>query len=200
MKILLIGASGTIGQAVYQELAPRHEIITAGRNSGDLRVDLRDLASVQALYAAAGPVTAVVSTAGNVHFGAMAEMTPELLGVGLADKLMGQVNLVLAGQHLLQDGGSFTLVSGVLSADPIVYGSSASMVNGALDSFVRAAAIELPRGLRINVVSPTVLSESLPSYGPYFRGFEAVAAAKVARAFSKSVEGKQTGQVYIVQG
>ncbi|WP_373973964.1 short chain dehydrogenase [Chitinibacter sp. SCUT-21] len=200
MKILLIGANGTIGQAVHQELAARHDIITAGRNSGDIRVDLKDFASVQAMYAQAGAVDAVISAAGNVHFGTLADMSPELMGIGLADKLMGQVNLVLAGQHLLNDGGSFTLITGVLTHDPIVYGSNASLVNGGLESFVRAAAIELPRGLRINAISPSVLIESLPSYGPYFRGFEPVAAAKVARAFSKSVEGQQTGQVYNVVG
>lgn len=199
MKILLIGANGTIGQAITQELAPRHDIITAGRNSGDVRVDLKDFASVQAMYAQVGAIDAVISAAGNVHFGALADMTPELMGIGLADKLMGQINLVLAGQHVLNDGGSFTLTSGILSHDPIVYGSSASMVNAGIDGFVISAAIELSRGLRINAVSPSVLTESLGSYGPFFRGFESVAAAKVARAFSKSVEGKQTGQVYSVQ-
>ncbi|QLI81386.1 short chain dehydrogenase [Chitinibacter fontanus] len=200
MKILLIGANGTIGQAITQELAPRHDIITAGRNSGDVRVDLKDFSSVQAMYAQVGAVDAVISAAGNVHFGALAEMTPELMGIGLADKLMGQINLVLAGQHVLNDGGSFTLTSGILSHDPIVYGSSASMVNAGIDGFVISAAIELTRSLRINAVSPTVLTESLASYGPFFRGFESVAATKVARAFSKSVEGKQTGQVYRVTG
>lgn len=200
MKILLIGANGTIGQAITQELAPRHDMITAGRNSGDVRVDLKDFSSVQAMYAQVGAVDAVISAAGNVHFGALAEMTPELMGIGLADKLMGQINLVLAGQHVLNDGGSFTLTSGILSHDPIVYGSSASMVNAGIDGFVISAAIELSRGLRINAVSPTVLTESLESYGPFFRGFESVAASKVARAFSKSVEGKQTGQVYRVAG
>lgn len=200
MKILLIGANGTIGQAITQELAPRHDIITAGRNSGDVRVDLKDFSSVQAMYAQVGAVDAVISAAGNVHFGALAEMTPELMGIGLADKLMGQINLVLAGQHVLNGGGSFTLTSGILSHNPIVYGSSASMVNAGIDGFVISAAIELTRGLRINAVSPTVLTESLGSYGPFFRGFESVAATKVARAFSKSVEGKQTGQVYRVTG
>lgn len=200
MKILLIGANGTIGQAITQELAPRHDMITAGRNSGDVRVDLKDFSSVQAMYEQVGAVDAVISAAGNVHFGALAEMTPELMGIGLADKLMGQINLVLAGQHVLNDGGSFTLTSGILSHDPIVYGSSASMVNAGIDGFVVSAAIELSRGLRINAVSPTVLTESLESYAPIFRGFEPVAATKVARAFSKSVEGKQTGQVYSVAG
>ncbi|AOY01186.1 short chain dehydrogenase [Jeongeupia sp. USM3] len=198
MKVLVIGASGTIGRAVVSELAPRHDILTAGRNSGDFRVDVTDLASVEQLFRDTGKVDAVVAATGNLHFGPLAEFTPAQYAIGLNDKLMGQVNLVLAGQHVLNDGGSFTLISGILSDDPIVYGSSASMVNSAIEGFVRGAAIELPRGLRINVVSPNVLVESLAGYGPYFRGFEAVPAARVALAYSKSVEGAQTGQVYAV--
>lgn len=198
MKIIVIGAAGTIGQAVVKELAARHEVISAGRNSGDVRVDLTDVASIEAMYQQVGPVDAVISTAGKVHFGALSEMGAAEYAIGINDKLMGQVQLVLIGQKYLNDGGSFTLVSGVLTDDPIVYGSSASMVNAGLEGFARAAAIELPRGLRINVVSPTVVTESLPSYGPYFRGFESVSAEKVGRAYSKSVEGAQTGQIYRV--
>ena len=124
-------------------------------------------------------------------------MTPELFDVGLRDKLMGQVNLVLAGREHVTAGGSFTLISGILSQEPIRYGSSASMVNGAIESFVRAAAIELPVH-RINAVSPTVLIESMDAFGPYFRGFEPVGAARVGLAFAKSIEGAQTGQIYRV--
>ena len=139
-----------------------------------------------------------VSAAGKVQFGALAEMGPAEYGVGLADKLMGQVNLVLIGQGFVADGGSFTLTSGVLSRDPVRFGSSASMVNGAIDSFARAAAIELPRGLRLNAVSPGVLVESMGAYGPYFRGHEPVPAARVALDYAKSVEGALTGQVFEV--
>lgn len=198
MKVVIVGANGTIGKAVTAQLAVRHEIIKVGRQSGDEHVDMTDLQNVQAFFKRIGKVDAIVSTAGSVHFGPLAEMTPEQFGVGLKDKLMGQVNLVLAGQHVLNDGGSFTLTSGILSADPIRYGVSISMVNAAVDAFARSAAIELPRGLRINSVSPTVLTESLDIYGSYFYGFEAVAAKRVALAYSKSVEGAQTGQVYTV--
>lgn len=199
MRILLVGAHGTIGRAVAAELASRHTVLAAGRSAGDLRLDLADPDSIRRALAAAGPLDAIVSAAGNVHFGALAEMTDELYGIGLRDKLMGQVNLVLAGREHLADGGSFTLVSGVLTDEPIRYGSSASMVNGAIEAFVRAAAVELPRGQRINAVSPGVLQESMPGYAPYFRGFEPVPAARVAMAFSRSVEGADTGKVYRVQ-
>jgi NAD(P)-dependent dehydrogenase (short-subunit alcohol dehydrogenase family) len=203
LRILLVGASGTLGSAVASELRQRHDIVAAGRNSGDVRVDLADPASIVSAVAQADALDAVVCTAGSVNFRPLGGIAPgsvteSVYALGLANKLMGQVNLALAARDALRDGGSITLVAGILTDNPIVAGSSASMVNGALEAFVRAAAIELPRGLRINVVSPTVLSESMSSYGPFFRGFEPVTAARAALAFSRSVEGKQTGQVYKV--
>lgn len=202
MRILLIGASGTIGRAVATELGQRHELVTAGRSSGDVKLDLSDPASIRAAYAAAGPLDAVVCAAGNVTFKPLAEMTAADFEVGLRDKLMGQVNLVLLGREHVADGGSFTLTGGVLDSDPIVQGTSASMVNGALNAFALAASIELAapvdRGLRINVVSPGVITEALEAYAPYFRGFEPVPAARAALAYAKSVEGKRTGQVFRV--
>ncbi len=197
MKILLVGANGTLGKAVAAELGNRHEIVAAGRSSGDIRVDITDLAAIRAMYERAGKLGAVACAAGNVHFGPLVEMTPEQFDLGLRDKLMGQVNLVLAGREFVERGGSFTLISGVLAQDPIRLGASASMVNGAIESFVRAAAVELTDH-RINAVSPTVLAESMESYGPYFRGWEAVPAKRAALAYAKSIEGAQTGQVYRV--
>ena len=198
MKIVLIGANGTLGKAIAAELTRRHSIVSVGRNSGDLRADMRDLQGMRALFQETGKVDAVVCAAGSVHFGPWSELSPEKFDLGLRDKLMGQVNVVLAGQDALVDGGSFTLTSGILSEDPIRLGACASLVNGALESFVRAAAIELPPGLRINIVSPTVLLESMPAYGSYFPGYKPVRAADAALAYSKSVEGRQTGQIYKV--
>jgi NAD(P)-dependent dehydrogenase (short-subunit alcohol dehydrogenase family) len=198
MKILIVGASGTIGSFVGAALAERHQIVKAGSKSGDVRVDIKDAGSIRKMFDDVGKLDAVVSTAGKVHFGELAKMTEAEVGIGLKDKLMGQVNLVLIGRDFVNDGGSFTLTSGVLSHDPIRLGAGASLVNGALDAFVRAAAIELPRGLRINAVSPGVLEESLPSYGPYFRGHDAVPGKRVANAYVKSVEGALTGQVFNV--
>jgi len=196
-KVLLVGASGTLGRAVHKQLAARHEILAASRN-GKLKVDITDDASMHRLFKQTGKLDALVCAAGHVHFGALAEMTPELFAVGLRDKLMGQVNLAMLGAEYLNDGGSITLITGILAEHPIRMGSSASMVNGALEAFVRAAAIELPRGIRINAVSPNVFVESMPGYAPFFRGFEAIPVARAALAFSRSVEGAQTGQVYRV--
>jgi NAD(P)-dependent dehydrogenase (short-subunit alcohol dehydrogenase family) len=203
LRILVIGASGVLGRAVAAELGARHDIVSAGSKSGDVRLDIADPASIVAGLAAAGPLDAVACAAGAVNFAPLSAVAPAPIaqsayGLGLVNKLMGQVNLTLAARDVLRDGGSITLISGVLADEPIVAGSSASMVNGALESFARAAAIELPRGLRINVVSPTVFEESMEGYGPFFRGFDPVPVLRAARAFSRSIEGRQTGQVYKV--
>jgi NAD(P)-dependent dehydrogenase (short-subunit alcohol dehydrogenase family) len=203
LRILVIGASGELGRAIVAELGPRHDMITAGSKSGTIRIDIADPASIVAGLKAAAPLDAVVCAAGAVNFAplaaiAAAPIAESSYGLGLANKLMGQVNLALAARDVLRDGGSITLIAGVLADSPIVAGSSASMVNGALESFAMAAAIELPRGLRINAVSPTVFEESMDGYGPFFRGYDPVPVARAARAFSRSVEGRQTGQVYKV--
>ncbi len=198
MRILVVGASGTIGKAVARELGQRHEIVTAGRNSGDVRLDITDTDSIRAAFVAAGPLDAVVSTTGSVKFAPFAELDSEGYEIGLRDKLMGQVRLVLIGRESISDGGSFTLTTGVLDREWIIAGSSASMVNGAVNAFVRAVAIEMPRGQRINAVSPGVIEEAMEAYGPFFRGFEPVPAARAARAYAKSVEGARTGVVFEV--
>jgi NAD(P)-dependent dehydrogenase (short-subunit alcohol dehydrogenase family) len=198
MKIIIFGGTGVIGKAVAQELSQRHKIITVGKTTGDYQCDLTDKNQIVQLFKKVGEFDAVISTTGHVHFADFEKMTSELYEIGLQDKLMGQVNLVLIGREYINDKGSFTLTSGILSHDPIRSGTSASMVNGALESFVQAAAIEMPRGLRINIVSPTVILESMPQYAPFFRGYEPIPASRAALAYSKNAEGIQTGQIYRV--
>lgn len=198
MKIIVVGGRGTIGGAVVKELSLRHEVLIAGRGEGDLVCDMTCEESIRAMFLRAGAFDALVVTAGKIHFEDFSQMNAAKYGVGLQDKLMGQVNLVLIGSQFIKEKGSFTLTSGILNRDPIRTGSSGSMVNAALEGFVRGAAIEIPKGIRINVVSPTVVTESMGVYAPYFRGFNSVSSNKVALAYSKSVEGLQTGQVYTV--
>ena len=199
MKIILVGAEGDIGKAVCEELGSRHEIIKAGRSSTDVKVDMADRTSVNNMYAQCGKVDAVICTAGTVHFGPLHDFTEETFMLGLRQKVMGQVNLVLAGLGVLNDGGSFTLTSGVLDRDPIRMGTGVATANGALGGFVVGAAIEMPRGLRINVVSPGLLDVSVPRYGEWFPGHEPVSSKRVGLAYAKSVEGAITGKVVIVE-
>lgn len=199
MKILLVGAHGTVGRGVAAELAQRHEIVDAGRRGASVTLDLADADSIRRALESVGPVDAIVSAAGQVGWAPLLELTSEQWAFSVANKLMGQVNLALVGQAYLRDGGSITLTSGVLVDQPVRHGAAASLANGAIEAFVRAAAIELPRGLRINAVSPGVLLESMSELGPFFRGFEPVPAARVALAYSRSVEGAETGRVYPVR-
>ena len=195
-RILIVGATGTIGRAVVQQIAGRHEVIPVGRTRGDYQVNITDSASIGALFAKVGKVDAIVSAAGDLHFGPLAQMTSEHFQVGLNSKLLGQVALALMGQHFVNDGGSITLTAGTVSDEPIRFGANASTVNAALEGFVRGAAVELPRGIRINAVSPSVLEESIASFGPFFPGIEPVPGRRVALGYVRSIEGVQTGRVY----
>ena len=193
MRIAVIGATGMIGQAVCRALAPRHEVIKVGNKGGDFQVDLANPDSIRSLYQAMGPVDAVVSTAGRAAFADLAKLTDEDFAFSLSHKLMGQINLVWNGAALLRDRGSFTLTSGVLSQEPMKGSAAISLVNGGLDGFARAAALDLPRGLRINVVSPTWVTETLKTRGMDLAG--GMPADEVALAYVESVEGTKTGQV-----
>ncbi|RUL50456.1 short chain dehydrogenase [Lysinibacillus antri] len=196
MKILLVGATGTIGSAVRNELTLRHEIITAGRNGADIFVDITSPESIKNMYQTVGKVDAVINTAGNVYFGSLSELTLENNEITIQSKLKGQMNLVLLGLNHVNDKGSFTLTTGITMDDPVVGGASAAMACGAIRAFVQSAAIDMPRGIRINNISPTVLEEAIEEYGPAFPGIVPVSGKKVAQAFRKSVEGAQTGQTY----
>jgi NAD(P)-dependent dehydrogenase (short-subunit alcohol dehydrogenase family) len=195
-RILIVGATGTVGRALVHQIAGRHEIVPVGRVRGDYQVDITDSASISTMFDRVGKVDAIVSVTGDLHFGPLAEMTTGQFRIGLNSKLLGQVSLALLGQHFLTDGGSITLTGGTVSDEPIRFGANASTVNAALEGFVRGAAVELTRGMRINVVSPSVLQESMSSFGPFFPGIEAVPGARVALGYVRSIEGVQTGRVY----
>jgi NAD(P)-dependent dehydrogenase (short-subunit alcohol dehydrogenase family) len=197
MRILVVGASGTIGSEICKTLE-HHDIIRAGRNGLDVTVDNMSLDSIKKMYEKIGKVDAVINAAGGANFASVSELTPELNERGIESKLKGQINLVLLGLEYVNDGGSFTLTTGVMMDDPIRMGASAAMANGGVKSFVKAASIEMPRGIRINSVSPTIVQESFKRLEKYFVGFSPVPASRVALAYKKSVEGAQTGQNYEV--
>lgn len=194
MKILIVGASGTLGKKVTAYFKNNHDVVTAGSKSGVLQVDITSPESIETFYKQAVPFDALVSVTGAGHFGPLKSMGHLDFKKGLDSKLMGQVNLVLIGQHYINPKGSFTLTSGILSDDPVVYGANLSAVNGALNAFAVAAAIELENGVRINVISPGVVEDS-PGYFDTFPGHIPVSMDRVAAGYAKSVLGAGTGQV-----
>jgi len=198
MKVIVVGAAGAVGQAAVAGLGGRHEIIAVGRSNGDIQVDIEDLESVRAMYQQTGKVDAVISAVGHGYFGTVAEMSAEQFMMGINHKVLPQVNLVLEGIAHMNDGGSFTLTSGMLNRDPTRGGSCAAAANGAIDGFIVGAAVDMPRGIRINAVSPGLLQVSVERYDGFFPGHEPVSSERVGLAYCKSVEGVVNGQVIIV--
>ena len=195
MKILIIGGNGTIGNKVSRHFSKKHEITIGGRNSGDVIIDIADSKSIEAMYQSIGKIDAVVCIAGEAKWAAFDSMTEEDLYVGLKNKLMGQVNLVRIGQHFLNAAGSFTLTTGILADHPVMLTTSPAMVNGAIHSFVKAAALELANGIRINVVSSGLVEDAIDKYEAHFPGHNPIPMNKVINGYVKSVEGKGTGEI-----
>jgi NAD(P)-dependent dehydrogenase (short-subunit alcohol dehydrogenase family) len=193
MKILVIGATGTIGAAVAQALEARHEVLRASHTRSALKVDLADPESIRRLYAKVGRMDAVVSVAGQAAFRPLLALSDADFALGLNNKLMGQVNLVRFGVEVLAEGGSFTLTTGILSRQPMPGGAAISMVNAGLEGFVRAAALDLPLGLRINAVAPGWVRETLVAMK--MDPIPGVPAALVAQTYLKAIEGSMTGQI-----
>jgi NAD(P)-dependent dehydrogenase (short-subunit alcohol dehydrogenase family) len=192
VKILIIGASGHVGRAAASAL-DGHEIIAASR-SGQPSVDVTDPHSIERLFEGVGEVDAVIAAVGSVPFAPLSELGRDDYEAALRGKVLSQLDIVRIGTRFVRDGGSFTLTSGILAREPIATGAAASLANGALEAFVLGAAPELPRGIRINAVSPSVL-EDAPSYHSSFPGFVPVSSYRVGMAYAKSVLGVQTGEV-----
>ena len=195
MKILIIGGKGTIGKKVSDHFSKKHEVLTAGRSSGDVTVDIADSESIEAMFEKTGTVDAAVCIAGEAKWAAFDSMTEEDFYIGLKSKLMGQVNLVRIGRNYLNAGGSFTLTTGILADHPVELTTSAAMVNGAIHSFVKAVALELKNGIRINVVSSGLVEDAVDKYDAYFPGHNPIPMIKVINGYVKSVEGKSNGEI-----
>lgn len=194
MKIIIVGASGTMGSFLSAQFEKEHEIIRADRNSKDIRVDITSVESIEDMYKKAGPFDALICTAGPTYVGPWKNLTDKEFRKGVEGKMMGQINLVLMGQHYINQKGSFTLITGALTHDPQRNFANASAANAAVEGFVRAASIELEKGIRINAVSPTVIENS-PQYFPFFPGEMPVTMKQLEYGFRKSVFGADTGQI-----
>jgi NAD(P)-dependent dehydrogenase (short-subunit alcohol dehydrogenase family) len=128
-----------------------------------------------------------------VAFKPFAALTDADYELGLRSKLMGQVLLARLATDHLSDGGSITVTTGILAMHPIPGSASVSMVNAGLEGFVRAAALEMPRKLRINAVSPPWVKETMVKLG--MDPTPGLASATVAKAYVAAVEGSHQGKI-----
>ncbi|MCK0190443.1 short chain dehydrogenase [Arenibacter sp. F20364] len=194
-RIIIVGASGTMGHFIANSLEKEnHEIIRASRTSADIKVDTASTKSIKDMFEKVGSFDALISTAGPTYVGPWKNLNDQTFRTGIEGKMMGQINLVLIGQHYIKPKGSFTLISGALTYEPQLHFANASAANGAVEAFVRAAAIELESGIRINAVSPTVIENS-PQYFPYFPGETPTTMKQLEYGFKKSLFGSVTGQI-----
>lgn len=195
MKILIIGGNGTIGKKVCERLSGKHEIIIAGRKSGDVNVDFSNSESIRSMFETTGKLDAIVAIAGDAKWDKFENLTEDDFYIGIKSKLMGQVNVVRIGKDYLNEAGSITLSTGILADEPVDMTTSAAMVNGGIHSFVKAVALELKNGIRINAVCSDLVEDSYEKYKEYFPGNTPVPMHKIVNGYIKSVEGKINGEI-----
>lgn len=195
MRILIIGGNGTIGRPITEHFSKDNDVIVAGRNSGELNIDIANVASIKQGLEQAGQLDAIVCIAGEAKWDNFNELTEVDYYIGLKSKLMGQVNLVRIGQDYLHPNGSITLSTGILADDPVVKTASAAMVNGGIHSFVKAVALEIGQGIRVNAVSLGMVEDAYEKYKEYFPGHNPVPMKKAINAYVRSVKGKGNGEI-----
>ena len=195
MRILIIGGEGTIGRRVAAHFMQEHEVIVAGRSSEHYKVDIANPHAITSLLDRVGSFDAMICAAGEAKWAPFAELSEEDYYIGINSKLMGQVNLVRIGRSYLQQGGSITLTTGILADDPVPQTASAAMVNGAIHSFVKAAALEMTDGMRINVVSSGVVADAYAKYKDYFPGYPSISMERMTLGYVRSVMGKGNGEI-----
>ncbi|QCK14229.1 short chain dehydrogenase [Mangrovivirga cuniculi] len=196
MKILLVGATGTIGNPLYHHFSKEHEVIGVSRNDCDIKADITKPNTIKEMFQRVKDIDAVISATGGAFFGPLNDLDYDKGMDSFANKAMGQINLILEGQHFLKKGSSFSIISGILSEDPIKNSSALAMVNGAINSFVKAASMELfDKGIRVNAISPGLVEDSAEDLGEAFPGHNPVSMARVIKAYEKSVMGLVNGEI-----
>ena len=195
MRVLIIGAGGTIGKKLTPRLRKNHDVITAGRSSGDVNVDISSQESIKRMFDKLPKVDACICIAASGPMDDFATITEDQLKTDMQAKLFGQINLVLIGQHYLNDNGCFTLTSGVFADVPYKGVTGGALTSGALHSFTLSASVQLPRNLRINVVSPGMAEDSAAAYAQNFPGLAVVPMESITDAYELTVEQEINGQI-----
>ena len=198
MKILVIGGTGTIGKKIVEHFSKDHEVLIAGRSSKDYPIDIADTLSIKRVFKKIkkeGKVDAIICAAGEAKWAPFKDLSEKDYYIGLRSKLMGQVNVVRLAKQCLEKKGSVTLTTGVLADDPVYKTASAAMVNGGIHSFVQAVALEMPKQIRVNVVSSGAVMDSWDKYESYVPCHPPIEMDKMLNGYVRSVMGRGTGQV-----
>jgi NAD(P)-dependent dehydrogenase (short-subunit alcohol dehydrogenase family) len=201
VRVLVIGGSGTIGSRLVPALVNRgHEVVVGGRTSGDVQVDITSAESIARMYERIGAIDSVVVIAASGPLDEFGTLTESALLENMRGKFFGQVNVVLIGQHHLNPGGSFTLTSGIFADQAWPGVTSGAVISGALHSFVLSAAIALPRNLRVNVISPTMVGDSVDAYSDQFPGMQPVTMDELVNDYLDCIDGHDTGRIMRAYG
>ncbi|MEM9719548.1 MAG: short chain dehydrogenase [Bacteroidota bacterium] len=200
MRIFIIGGNGTIGKRVSKHYRQFHEVLIGGRSQGDILIDIADSASIRQAFRQVGALDAILCIAGEARWAPFEQLSEEDYYVGIRSKLMGQVNVVRIGKEYLNPGGSITLSTGILADDPVINTASASMVNGALHSFVQAINLEIADGIRVNAVSLGLVEDAYERYKDYFPGHMPISMEQAVNAYVRSVDGRGRGEIIRVYG
>ena len=194
-KIIVVGATGKLGRVVVEGLRKDYEVIRAGRSGPDLKIEAFDFESVSDILASVGPFDGLVSCIGGTPFKTFEELTMDDFAAGLSTKCFSQLNLAKAAIPFLSENGSITLTSGIIGDEPIIAGSCAAAANGALNMCVSTLAAEYAGKLRINVVSPSIIENSVDHYGMLFDGFEPTSNESIIHAYRRTISAPITGRV-----
>lgn len=200
MRIFIIGGNGTIGKRVVAHYTQAHEVLVGGRSKGDILIDIADSASIRQAFRQVGTLDAILCIAGEARWAPFEQLSEEDYYVGIRSKLMGQVNVVRIGKEYLNPGGAITLSTGILADDPVINTASASMVNGALHSFVQAINLEIADGIRVNAVSLGLVEDAYERYKDYFPGHMPISMEQAVNAYVRSVDGRGRGEIIRVYG
>jgi NAD(P)-dependent dehydrogenase (short-subunit alcohol dehydrogenase family) len=190
MKIIIVGASGRIGKEVDKALTDRHETIRVGIRSGDVQCDYTNTKSVRSMFEKIGEFDSLISVVGgDSTFKPFQDLNDEDYRYGFERKFLGQIRFLKLGENFVRDNGSFVFTSGFLSQYPNPYSIATGPLNAAVDTFVKNTAPLLPRGIRINVVSPAPIVE------PGQEGKGLVTAAETSKLYVEAIEDNITGKV-----
>ena len=190
MKIIIIGASGIIGTEVDKALSIGNEIIRVGRSSGQVQCDYTTLESIKEMFEKVGKFDSLISVVGGDSvFKPFEHLTDDDYRYGFERKFLGQIRLLKLGERFVRDNGSFVFTSGFLSHYPNPASIATGPLNAAVDTFVKNTSPLLPRGIRVNVVSPAPVVE------PGQEGKGLVTAEETAKLYVEAVEGNKSGQV-----